>query len=429
MRINDLIPDLFRRRDVIINASQLYLNKVLNSIIPFFLIPYYNKVFGVEQYGELIFIQAIISLLIYVTDYGFIVTGTREVSIHAQNKNHLSSLVSSVLILKLILTSIVFFVLVFSIWVRSLPPQVMLLYTVSFMALTLQNFMPSWFFQGMKKNSIITLSNLASKIILISLVVIFVNEGSPLWIVPLIDALAYFLFFAVGLYLIFTSFDLRFVLPTFEQVKSNFKLSQDNFLITILSWVTTGGILILTEKYVSDQSFGYFGIFTRICYYIFASAHQINLTVFPYLSERFARSEDEGNKMLNSISRIYFLFVCVLLFGGIIFGALFFNTVFDDEFNQNLGPHLNTFYLLVIWVSLVLLNNFIGLQYFVSRKQDYIYRRYYFVNVVISVTGCVILAPKFGIAGSASSVVLGEFALLCLLLHRYSISKNSLKKI
>jgi PST family polysaccharide transporter len=423
-RIKNIIPTFFRRKDVIRNAFQLYLNKGLNAIIPFILIPYYNKIFGVEQYGELIFIQAIATVLLYLTDYGFVVTGTREVSIHSQNNERLSSLVSSIIVVKFFLTVIVFIVLTLVVWLRGLPLSVALLYLLSFMALSLQNFMPNWFFQGMKRNFIITFTNLFSKILLVVLVYFVIDAGSPLWIVPLIDSISYLLFFGVGLYLVFSFFKLRFILPSKELVKSNFSLSRDNFLITLLSWITTGGVLIFTEQFVSDQSFGYFGNFTRIAYYIFASTHQINLTVFPYISERFARSEEEGHNMFKSVSKPYYFFVSMLLIGGLVFGEQFFRILFDKSFNENLSIHLLSFYLMVLWVSLLLVNNFVGLQYFVARKQDFIYRRYYGVNVLICVIGCIALVPKFGIEGASLSVVAGEAVLCILLIRKYFLVRE-----
>jgi len=422
-----MIPEFFRRKEVILNATQLYLNKALNAIIPFILIPYYNKIFGVEQYGLLIFIQAVATLLIYITDYGFIVTATREVSVYAHDKERLSSLVSSVMVMKAILTLIVFTGLVFVVWAIGLPTNSILLYLLSFLALTLQNFMPSWFFQGIKKNFIITLSNLLSKVLLVVLIWLMISEDSSLWIVPLIDSISYFLFFIVGLILIYSSFKIKFITPGVQSIKENIKLGKDNFIVTLLSWVTTGGILILTEQFVSDTDFGYFGVFTRICYYIFAAVHQINLTAFPYISERFARSGKEGQHLFKSIALPYGVFVSGVFIGGLTLGQFFFGTFFDADFNHDLPAYLPTFYLLVTWVSMVLVNNYFGLQFFIANKKDKIYRRYYSLNVLLSVIACVILAPQFGVLGAGIAMVLGEGTMLLFLVKDYLIHRSPIE--
>lgn len=422
--MNLKIPNFLKRKDVLLNAGQMYLNKILNAIIPLFLIPYYNKIFGVEQYGTLIFIQAIVTLLIYFTDFGFVFTATREVSINSENKGQLSSIVSSVIVVKLLLTFLVYLGIIVVSIIADLDFQLILLYSLTFTALALQNFMPGWFFQGMKKNAIITFANLLSKIILVILVLIFINTTARIWLVPLIDSLAYFVFFVVGLVLIYSSFKLKFVFPSWELVISNFKLSKDNFFITLLSWITTGGVLIITEQFVSDKSFGYYSIFTRICYYIFASMHQINLTVFPYFSEKFAKSKEEGRELFRSMSKLFVIFIVALLVGGLLFGSLFFEIFFDVVFFSQLETYIPAFYLLVVWVGLVLLNNFIGLQFFVSNNKDNIYRKFYMVNALICIVACLIITPRLGILGSALATVLGEGTMSILLIRSYLKHSN-----
>jgi PST family polysaccharide transporter len=414
-----MLPKFFKNKEVLLNTGHNYLNKAMNALIPIFLIPYYNKMFGVEQYGILIYIQAVAILLIYITDYGFIVTGTREVSANADNLDHLSSLVSSVIVVKLILTAAVFAGLLIISYVLGQPNKLILLYSLTFLALTFQNFMPSWFFQGMKKNFIITISNLFSKALLIVLVVVFINSNSSLWIVPFIEGISYFLFFMAGLVMAYFSFEIKFKLPSLRSLADNFVLSKDNFLITLLSWITTGGILVLTEKYVSSQSFGYYGIFTRITYYLFIAVHQINLSIFPYISERYSRSMTEGQILFNSITKVYMASVVALLAGGLVFGALFFRIFFDTAFVGSLGDYIPTFYLLVFRVCLLLANSYLGLQFFVANKNDRLYRNYYVVNVILSVAACFILVPGFGILGAAIGANLGEAVMFILLLRSY----------
>lgn len=413
------------RRAAAINAAHLFLNKALNALVPFFLIPLFNEIFGVEAYGELIFVQAIATLLVYVTDYGFAVTATREVSIHSGDADRLSALVSSVLVIKLLLTSAVLVALIATTSLLRLPPSAVLLYCLSFSAMALQNFMPSWFFQGLKRNVVITLTNLISKVLLIGLVLVLIGEGSPLWMVPLIDCVSYFVFFAAGLYFIFKTFSIKFSLPPYSVLGAGFLLSVDNFLITVLTWVTTGGVLLLTERFVSDQSFGYFATFTRIVYYVYAIAQPISLAMFPYVSERLARSEAEGQALLRLLMKIYLSLVVLLFVTGLAFGRHIFESFFDEAFNAGLRGQLPAFYSLVVWVSLVLLSSFVGLQFFVARRLDRTYRRLYFVNVAITVGGSLLLLPRLGTLGTGVAMSIGEAALLALLWQTYRRGRTS----
>src|SRR5690606_12899723 len=120
----------YRSRAALLNASHIFWNKALNAIVPLVLIPYFNSVFGVAQYGELIAVQALPTLLIYVTDYGFLITATREVTVHARDNERLSVLVSSVLLIKLALTGAAFLVIGAITAAAGLSPDLAILYAL-----------------------------------------------------------------------------------------------------------------------------------------------------------------------------------------------------------------------------------------------------------------------------------------------------------
>ncbi len=417
--IVDLVPGFLKNKEVLVNTSHNYLNKALNALTPVFLIPYFNKMFGVSQYGVLIYIQAIATLLIYISDFGFVYTGTREVSLNANSTERLSSLVSSVMVVKLILTLIIFACMFLLFYIRDVPESTVVLYSLTFLSLTLSNFMPGWFFQGMKKNSVITIANVISKLLLIGLVIAFVQPGSPLWIVPCIEGVSYFLFFVVGMILAFSSFNVRFEVPGIKSLVHHFRLSKDNFLISILSWITTSGILVMTERFVASQPLGYYGIFTRICYYIFIAVHQINLSIFPYISERYALSWDDGQRLFKSVGRVFALCVVLLLIGGIVFGNLFFGLFFDARFTSHLNEYMPAYYVLVVRIAFLLANSYIGLQFFVANKNDFIYKNYYVVNTIICIISSLVFVQWWGIVGAAFGACLGEGVMFIFMIGKY----------
>ena len=147
--------------------------------------------------------------------------------------------------------------------------------------------------------------------------------------------------------------------------------------------------------------------------------HQINLTVFPYFSEKFSTSKNEGRELFQSISKLFFVFVILLVVGGFLLGKLFFEVFFDTTFASHLATYIPTFYLLVLWVGLVLVNNFVGLQFFVANHMDNIYRKFYMINAAISIAVCLAITPYLGISGAALATVLGEATMSVLLVRSY----------
>ncbi|MFW6147983.1 MAG: oligosaccharide flippase family protein, partial [Thermodesulfobacteriota bacterium] len=106
------------RKRLLENFISLSTLQGLNYILPLITIPYLVRVIGPEKFGLISFSQAFIQYFVLITNYGFNLSATREISINRANKKRVSEVFSAIMLIKIVFMAFsfsIFCLLVFSI--------------------------------------------------------------------------------------------------------------------------------------------------------------------------------------------------------------------------------------------------------------------------------------------------------------------------
>ena len=254
-------------------------------LVPLITLPYLIKVLGRETYGLIIYAQAIVSYFQILIDFGFNLSSTKNISIYRTDKKKISEIVSSTLILKGILFIVSFLVLIL---VSHLFPKVSEHKTLFYLMMYLGFYewiFPVWYFQGFEKMKYITLINLMSRTIFLSLVFFLVkNEGDYLK-VPMINGLGALMAGGFALFTVFRKDGINFIFPRRTVLNYYLKDSLPIFFSSI-----AGKIKILTNKavlgsYIGMESVALYDIADKIMAVFSSFLHIIGQVLFPNVSQ------------------------------------------------------------------------------------------------------------------------------------------------
>jgi PST family polysaccharide transporter len=279
-----------------------------NYVLPLITFPYLVQVLGIEYFGLLAFATAVIAYFSIITDYGFNLTATREISIHRDNKEKIVEIFSAVMMIKvflMIFSFILLSILVFSFEKFSSDWEI---YFFTFATVVGQVFFPIWFFQGMERMKYISYLNIFAKIIFTISIFVFVKEQSDYYLVPLLTSGGFVVAGIWSQLLIYREFDIKFKLQNISTLRDYLYDGWHIFVSRIYVNIYTTTNIILLGLFTNNTIVGYYSIADKIVVAIGGLFQPANQTIYPYLARKY---KENFTLFVNFIKKISFIFLAI----------------------------------------------------------------------------------------------------------------------
>ncbi|MEW5844056.1 MAG: flippase [Bacteroidota bacterium] len=294
------------------NFFSLSILQIANYIIPLITLPYLVRVLLPSNYGLLAFAQALIQYFNVFTDYGFNFSATREISIYRHNKEKVSAIFSSVMTLKILFVFISLSILSLIIFSFDKLRSEWLLYYCTFGIVIGQNMFPRWFFQGIEQMKYITILNLISRIIFTISIFVVVKSSNDYLYVPIINSLGFILAGILSLWVAFYTFKIRFIIPTFADLKYQLVEGWHLFISTLATSLYTTSNVFILGLFADSIIVGYYSAAERIVKAIEDFLSPIFYSVYPYLSRLYTESKQDAIKFIRKLVK-YVGFIGVII--------------------------------------------------------------------------------------------------------------------
>lgn len=295
---------------LVTNFSYLSILQVFTLISPLITYPYLIRTIGLELNGVVVFGQSISTYMALIINFGFNISGVRQIAINKADKNRLNEIISVIYTNK------------FIIWLMLLMGWLVLIGHISFFQehywvyfwsffITINELLfPVWLFQGLEKMKYTTLINISVRLLFIVLVFFVVKKQADYYRVSFLYAFGAFIAGAISTWMVFSYLRYRYKRPTFLSMKravlEGFPLFISSISIQIyanINKLLVGGFLGMSEVSIYDFSEKIIAV-ARIPMGI------IQQTIFPKISRE--RNVAFVNKMLKYVS-VLNIVICVMV--------------------------------------------------------------------------------------------------------------------
>ncbi|UZT81244.1 oligosaccharide flippase family protein [Caproicibacterium sp. BJN0003] len=172
---------------IVKNTSMLYIMSIAKMIFPLITLPYLTRVLTVPCYGVVTYVKAIMQYMQLIVDFGFILSGTKDIVMAGQDQDKLNHEVGNVFMARILLGSFAFGCLCILIHFIKILNENALFTILSFVVVFLTCFLMDFYFRGIEKMEIITIRFVVMRGISTILTFFFVKSDKDIFWIPILD--------------------------------------------------------------------------------------------------------------------------------------------------------------------------------------------------------------------------------------------------
>ncbi|MEO0124618.1 MAG: flippase [candidate division WOR-3 bacterium] len=385
-----------KTKPLIKNFIFLMVVQIANYVFPLISLPYLVRVLGPEKYGLIAFAQSFIGYFILITNYGFELSATREISINRDNKDKLAEIFSSVMYAKTLLLAFCFFVFLLFLQIDKFKKD-FLVYILTFGIIIGQTLFPVWLFLGLERMEYITILTVLERGVFTVCIFIFIKNINDYFYVPLFNTIGYMVSGILGMLLAFLRFGITFRTPKLQNIFSQIKQGWYSFISTTnISLYSTTNIFIL-GLFWNNVIVGYYAAAEKLIYAVQRLLVPLSQTVFPYISKTAHVKREEAVLFLKQILHIN-IAIGIILAITILLGSRIIVKII-------LGPmYQESIIIMQIFAFLPLAGavaNVLGFQTMLPFKMDRELAKALLITALINIGLAFILIPFFAHLGAA----------------------------
>ena len=361
------------------NFTYLSILEIIGLLLPLISYPYVIRTVGADNYGVVVFCQAIIAYVVIIINFGYNVSATRKISENRTNVFKIREIYSSIVYQKLLIFAICLvsglFVLIF----LKYDYSVILL---GFIGLCIQEvFFPTWLFQGLERMKVITIITFVAKCSCLILIFLFVHDKKDYACIPVLYSIGGFFTSVLSVIILKKKFDIYFVKVSKYRMKEDFLESLPFFTSRLSAIVMERGNVLVIGTFFSYDMVAIYDLCAKIVSILKTPFSLVAQVIYPNVAK-------SKNMLLVKKS-----IKIVLLFGAFVclFVYLFAPNIILLLSDTSMLGAVSILKIMVLYVPIVGISYLFGASVLVVKG----YSREYNLSVVYSVLLYILMLLSF----------------------------------
>lgn len=393
------------------NIFSLSVLQGANYILPLLTVPYLVRVLGPEYFGLLAFATATIAYFMLITDYGFNLSATRQISIHREDKDKVNEIFNSVMIIKTALMVVSFGLMALLVFSFEKFSQHWEVYFITFGMVIGQVLFPVWLFQGMERMKFITYLNIGAKAFFTVCIFIFVQEQADYLLVPLLTAMGFIVAGIWSLYLVKKEFDVSFAWQGAATLKFQLAEGWHVFFSSMAISLYTISTTFILGLFANNTVVGYFAAADKIVQAVKGLYAPVSQAIYPLISKKINEDKQAGLAFIHKTTWTVgsgMVTISILLF---LLAEPIVNLLLGAQYQQS----VLLLQIMAFLPFIIALSNIFGIQTMLNLGYK---REFSFFVVITAISGvglALLLTPLYEAIGVSIAMLLVEILITFML--------------
>jgi len=283
------------------NILSLYVVQAVSYVLPLLVFPYLVRVLGLELFGTVVLVQAIMNYFIILTDYGFNLSATRRVSLCRDDPSELRQVFASVVFVKFCLALLSAAILFLAGFFVEFVCVQWRLFLMAFVAVIGHVIFPTWYLQGTERMRLMSQLSLVGSLVVTTLIFVLVKTPDDYVLVALLQSLVLVIPGLLCFVILPKQGVSYFVLPPLRYMRQVMAEGWHVFVSTAAVTLYTSSNIVVLGAFSSPLAVGYFGVADKVIKAGHGLISPISQAIYPHVSSLLKHSPDRGFAFLRHV--------------------------------------------------------------------------------------------------------------------------------